>query len=151
MTKNQNASKFWRERDQQGAIWLRIPLVQGHWDYLGNEPSCQKGLWVQAKQSQKGKKNPWHLRLYSYCINWTHYAMIGFFCWVFFRVFFPKCLSFSFRIVLWGLLLYLSRLLGQMHEFQIPHQECIKHWMRMGGTNQIMWAELEFILICYIP
>lgn len=90
MTKNQNASKFWRERDQQGAIWLRIPLVQGHWDYLGNEPSCQKGLWVQAKQSQKGKKNPWHLRLYSYCINWTHYAMIGFFCWVFFRGFFSK-------------------------------------------------------------
>lgn len=87
MTKNQNASKFCRERDQQGAISLRISLVLGHWDYLGNEPSCQKGLWVQAKQSQKGKNNPWHLCLYSYCINWTHYAMIGFFCWFFFSFF----------------------------------------------------------------
>lgn len=103
-----------------------------------------------SKAKSEGKNNPWHLRLYSYCINWTHYAMIGFFCWGFFQFFFQKCLSLSFRLVLWGLL-YLSRLLGQMHELQLPHQECIKHWMRMGGTNQIMWAELEFILICYIP
>lgn len=110
-----------------------------------------------SKAKSEGEKtHPWHLRLYSYCINWTHYTIIfflfgfwGFFSCFFWFFFLNVCLSF--KIGLWGLLLYLSRLWGQMHEFQLPHQECIKHWMRMGGTNQIMWAELEFILICYIP
>lgn len=48
-----------------------------------------------SKAKSEGKNNPWHLRLYSYCINWTHYAMIGFFCWGFFSVFFFPKMSVS--------------------------------------------------------
>lgn len=111
----------------------------------------------EHKQSKvrRGKNPPLTFTLIQllYKLNslYHHFFLFGF--WGFFSCcfFFFLNVCLSFKIGLWGLLLYLSRLWGQMHEFQLPHQECIKHWMRMGGTNQIMWAELEFILICYIP
>lgn len=156
MIRKQNAPKSQHERNQQGVILLRTAMVLSCWGYLGKDPSFQKGLWVQAKRSQRRVGNKLLtftlLQLLYQLSSLGHYGLGwgGFFvCFVVGGVF--SCISLIQNRPLRAAAVFIQAMRPDAWISTLSSRVYKNHWMRMGGTNQIIWAELEFILICYIP